>query len=117
MNKSKHLSKAAHNEKFFNSFDADKSDFRDWIVVGIFYSVLHYYESYFADANKHSRDHNVSDEWISQDEKISDTYFDYRELKEYRWQASYASKIFSSQDIKNNILPKFGNIKQKILKI
>jgi len=111
MEKIKHLTKAQHNEDFFNSFDADKTRFRDWIVVGIFYTAVHYYESYFANFNRHSRSHDICDDWILNDKAIDSTYEDYRELKQYRWHASYRSKNFSSHEIKNNILPKLKSIK------
>lgn len=117
MERIKHLSKADHNEKFFQSLDIDKTNFRDWIVVGIFYSVVHYYEAYFALYKKHSTSHEISDDWISNDNNISDTYYDYRELKQERWEASYRAKIFSSNYIKHSILPKFSNIKMKILSL
>jgi|SRR3989338_6806470 len=114
MNKRRHLCKALHNEDFVNSFDIDKSKYPDWIIVGIFYATLHYYESYFSNQNKHSTTHDISDELISNDNKIVNTYDDYRELKQYRWQASYRDTPFSAQCIKNNIIPKFNNIKRHL---
>ena len=117
MKRIKHLSKAEHNEKFFNSFDVNNTNYPDWIIVGIFYSAIHYYEAYFALSEKHSGTHDTSDNWISNDSKISDTYNDYRELKQYRWFANYRAKFFSSKEIKESILPKFKNIKLKILKL
>lgn len=115
MQKIKHLSKADHNEKFFNSFDLKNTTFRDWVVVGIFYAALHYYEAYFANQNKHSRNHDLSDDWIANDDNISESYLNYRELKEQRWNASYWSKSFSADEITNSILPKFNSIKSLIV--
>ena len=117
MERDKHLNKAEHNEKFFSSFDVNSTDFKDWIVTGIFYAAIHYYEAYFALENKHSNSHHTCDDWISNDEKISDTHSDYRELKQHRRQASYKEKIFTSNEIRDIILPKFNNIKSKILSI
>jgi hypothetical protein len=117
MQKIKHLSKAAHNEDFFNNFNLDDTRFRDWVVVALFYSLLHYYEAYFAINNKHSKTHDISDDWIANDDKISATYLDYRDLKQERWNASYWSKIFSAKDIRDSILPKFNNIKSHLSRL
>ena len=117
MERIKHLTKAEHNEKFFHSLDISSTDFKDWIVTGIFYATIHYYEAYFAKQNKHSASHNVTDEWIQEDQKISHTYDDYRELKQLRREASYREKRFTSDEIKDFILPKFHNIKTKILSL
>lgn len=114
MNKRRHLCKAAHNENFFSSLDIDKSNFPDWIVVGIFYAALHYYESYFSNFHEHSSTHDTGDDLISKDKNISNTYEDYRELKQYRWQASYKDTIFSADCIKNDVLPKYNRIKEHL---
>jgi len=112
MKRNKHLSKALHNQDFFTGIDVDNTKFRDWVVVGIFYSILHYYEAYFASLNRHSSSHDISDDWIAQDNNLQPTYTDYRELKQYRWEASYRSRNFSIDEIKNTILPIFNNIKK-----
>ncbi len=117
MERVKHLSKAEHNEKFFRSFDMNNTDFRDWIIIGMFYAAIHYYEAYFALKNKHSGSHDTADDWISNDTKISDTYYDYRELKQQRWYANYKAKRFTPDEIKSVVLPKFENIKSKILSL
>ncbi len=114
MERLRHLNKASHNEEFFNSFDIDKTKFRDWIITGIFYAIHHYYDAYFAMANKHSESHDILDDWICNDNRITNTYGDYRELKQYRWKSSYWFKNFSPQEIKTIILPKFENIKKQI---
>lgn len=117
MERSRHLNKASHNEKFFNSLDIDKTEFGDWVVTGIFYTAHHYYDAYFAMTNKHSTSHDILDDWICNDNRITNTYESYRELKQYRWEASYRSKNFPSREIKNVILPKFEEIKKQILSI
>jgi hypothetical protein len=115
MNRKRHICKAEHNELFFRSFDIDKTNYRDWVVTGIFYTLIHCYEAYFSLFNKHSGSHDISDDWISNDPNISDTYDDYRELKQERWQASYRSTPFSATDIRDSLLPKFDRAKAKIL--
>ena len=117
MERKEHLSKAEHNEEFFRSFDVDTTNYKDWIVISIFYAAIHYYEAYFALEGKHSGSHHRAEDWISSDEKISDTYDDYRELKHQRLYANYAKKFFTSDEIKNSIIPKFNKIKSKILSL
>ncbi len=114
MNKIEHLNKALHNESFFNSLDIDTTKFKDWVVTGIFYSINHYYQAYFAVSDKHAFTHKKLDKWIKIDKNIGNTYIDYRALKQYRWEASYKSRDFSPQQIKTTILPKFENIKKQI---
>ena len=114
MERVRHLSKAQHNKEFFESFDINKTKFRDWVVVGVFYTAIHYYEAYFANFGKHSRSHEISDDWILNDKGIEETYDDYRELKQYRWYASYRNKNFTPQEITNSIVPKLQNILTKL---
>ncbi len=117
MDRLRHINKAIHNEEYFNSFNINNTKFRDWIVVGIFYAALHYYEAYFAYLGKHSRDHGIYDEWIPNNARIKNTYLDYRELKQYRWHATYRFMNFTPGEIQNNILPKFNIIKNHILNL
>ena len=102
---------------FLDSLGIDTTEFRDWIVVGIFYAAIHYYEAYFARYAKHSPTHGTRDGWIAMDDRIKDTYDDYRELKQHRRQASHGTRNFSPVEIKNSILPKLENIKSKILSL
>jgi hypothetical protein len=43
-----HLHRAEHNEESYLSFDLITTPYLDWVVNGIFYSALHYIESYLA---------------------------------------------------------------------
>jgi len=114
-NKSEHLEKANHNEKFFQSLDVDNTCFRDWIVVGIFYCALHLIDSYFAESeNKHPPVHSVRDRWIRGNLNLENLWEKYRELKEFRKNASYEMHDFSAEEIKDDILPLLENIKEDI---
>jgi len=117
MIKARHLDKASHNEDFFKSLDINKTKFTDWIVNGIFYAAHHYLDAYFSGLNKHSSSHDILDDWIEKDNKISCIYLDYRELKQYRWRATYKSTNFTPVEIIEAILPKFHNVKKQIYSI
>ncbi|MBM3252908.1 MAG: hypothetical protein FJZ16_01485 [Candidatus Omnitrophica bacterium] len=116
-NRNSHIEKAQHNEKFYLSFDAEKTDYKDWVVVGIFYSALHYIDAYFALRNKHPFAHGMRDDWVKDDSHLSQIWPEYRDLKEYRQKASYKVYAFSTQEIKNDIIPLLRSIKNYLQKL
>ena len=111
-NRIEHLKKAKHNEDFYSSFNIDETLYRDWVVAGIFYAALHFIDAYYSAENKHFFAHGMRDEWIKNDWRLSKIYFNYRDLKEYRQKASYKIYEFSTQEIKNDILPHLESIKK-----
>ncbi len=116
-NRIAHLKKAQHNEKFYLSFDIEKTPYKDWIVVGVFYTALHFIDSYFALSNKHPFAHGMRDDWVRDDWRLSQIWPDYRDLKEYRQKASYKVYEFNSQEIKNDVLPLLNSIKSYLQKL
>lgn len=110
-NISDHLKKAKHNEDFYSSFDITKTDYKDWTVVGIFYTALHLVDAYFAQKNVHPFAHGMRDEWVKKDWKLIKIYPDYRDLKEYRQKASYKIYDFKSEEVKNDVIPLLDSIK------
>jgi hypothetical protein len=111
-----HIAKARHNEQFYKSLDIDRTMFKDWVVVGIFYTALHFIDAYFSLRDKHPFAHGLRDDWVKNDWKLSAIYPDYRDLKEYRSKASYKFYDFSSQQIKNEVIPLLGSIKEFLRK-
>ena len=112
-----HLKKAQHNENFYLSFDVEKTPYKDWVVVGVFYTALHFIDSYFALNNKHPFAHGMRDDWVRNDWRLSKIWLDYRDLKEYRQKASYKVYEFSVQEIKNDIFPLLDSIKNYLQKL
>ncbi len=112
-----HLKKAQHNENFYLSFDVEKTHYKDWVVVGVFYTALHFIDSYFALNNKHPFVHGMRDDWVRNDWRLSKIWLDYRDLKEYRQKASYKVYKFSVQEIKNDIFPLLDSIKNYLQKL
>lgn len=53
-----HIDQAEHNHRFWDSLDAATTEFRDWIVVGMFYESVHWIEAYLARISHHSRSHH-----------------------------------------------------------
>ena len=116
-NRIAHLKKAQHNENFYLSFDVEKTPYKDWVVVGVFYTALHFIDSYFALNNKHPFAHGMRDDWVRNDWRLSKIWLDYRDLKEYRQKASYKVYEFSVQEIKNDIFPLLDSIKNYLQKL
>lgn len=112
-----HLRKAQHNENFYLGFDVEKTPYKDWVVVGVFYTALHFIDSYFALNNKHPFAHGMRDDWVRNDWRLSKIWLDYRDLKEYRQKASYKVYEFSIQEIKNDIFPLLDSIKNYLQKL
>jgi hypothetical protein len=117
VNQEKHISKALHNEGFWQHFNVEKSEYLDWTVVGIFYSAMHYIDATFAREGKHLKSHEAADRQVAEHKDLVNVYSEYRNLKQLRWKASYWSTRFSKQDIDNDIVPQFKRIKSLVLDI
>ncbi len=80
--------------------------------MGIFYSALHLIDAHFALSNKHPFAHGMRDEWVRNDWRLTKIWLDYRDLKEFRQKASYKIYDFTSQKIKDEVLPLLDSIKK-----
>lgn len=113
-NRNEHLGKAKHNENFYLSFDIDKTLYKDWVVVGVFYTALHLIDAHFALSNKHPFAHGMRDDWVRNDLRLSKIWMDYRDLKEFQQKASYKIYNFTSQEIKDEVFPLLDSIKKSL---
>lgn len=113
-----HIDKARHDEKFLSSFDLDRTLFLDWVVNGIFYSSLHYIDSYFADKGIHPRNHEERNGFIRDDTNLGRPFFTnlYRPLKDDSRDARYDIRTFTGDEVKKNILPLLDSIKKHLNK-
>jgi len=111
MNTRQHFCKALHNEEFWRKLYSEGFQYSDWIVVGIFYSALHYIDAFFGRSNIHLKDHERADKEISGDRNMASIYSEYRALKDYRWKASYRDRRFGKDEIDKDIIPNFEKIK------
>ena len=97
--KTKHISMATKNERFFEHLD--DSPFLEWAAMGLFYSLLHYIEAYLADrSDPHSSSHSDREPWM---ERISDLrmiYSKYRYLKDQSRQGRYWGLTFTPDKLK-----------------
>jgi len=115
MEQKKHVSKAAHDEEFWNVIKSSHEKYMDWVVVSIFYSAMHFIDAFFGKKGRHLKSHDMADKEIAQDKELTSIYHDYRALKDYRWKASYWSTIFKPEEIDKDIVPHFDNIKSSIM--
>jgi enterochelin esterase-like enzyme len=113
-NKKSHIEKARHNTKFYASFDLHETPFKDWVVVGVFYSALHIIDAYLVTKGEHSFSHITRDSWIKNRRELDPVWFDYRDLKELRMQASYKCRAFSADEIKKEVIPLLDSIRNTI---
>ena len=107
-----HLRKAQHNESFYSMLDIEKTPYRDWVVVGIFYTALHLIDSYLATKNVHPKAHFVRDNWVKNNRELDNIWLDYRELKEFRMKASYKLYEFTTQEVKDEVFPLLNSIRK-----
>jgi len=108
-----HLHKAEHNEDFYLSFDLNTTPYRDWIVNGIFYSALHYIESYLATQQKHSQNHPDRNANIRDDPNLGiDIFRKFNALKDDSENGRYFMKVFTPGEIRQFIIPKLYEIKE-----
>ena len=89
--------KPRHNEQFYSSFDLDTTPFLDWVVNGIFYSALHYLDSYLASKGRHPGDHKERIRLIWAEPGLGRSFFRlYRPLKDESEAGRYDMRAFCS---------------------
>jgi hypothetical protein len=87
--RAQHLSRAVGNEKLARSLDLDDVLQVDWAIVMLFYSALHYIDSFLAGKNKHPRNHDARDSEVESNGTLNQIYNDYRRLKDGSREARY----------------------------
>lgn len=111
-----HIRKAKHNEQFFSSFDLDKTPYLDWVVNGVFYSILHYLDSYFAAQNKHPANHSERVNFIRRDANLGRNFYTlwYKPLKDDSENGRYDMTVFTADEIRSDIIPLLNHIKRHL---
>lgn len=107
-----HLRKGEYNEEFYLSFDLDSTPYLDWVVNGVFYSALHYIESYLAIQGKHPITHGIRNADIKDDPNLGrDIFRRFNSLKDDSESGRYLMKNFTPLEIRQFIIPELDNIK------
>jgi hypothetical protein len=112
-NRTEHIDKARHNERFFSSFDINTTPFLDWVVNGIFYSALHYVDSYLSTRGEHPLTHGERTPFIhAARPDLGRSFFrDYMSLKDDSEEGRYNMRVFTTEEIRLHIMPLLNNIK------
>ena len=110
-----HKAQALHNENFFSDLES-YSNYNDWVITGIFYSALHYIDSYFGGLSKpkHPNSHKDRTRFIQGDSTTMLIMKNYRKLKDYSMNARYKLIQINPQDIKD-AKSQLNDIKSTIL--
>ena len=107
-----HIEKARHNEKFFSSLDIKTTPFLDWVVNGIFYSALHYVDSYLAIKGENPGEHRERIGLIQREANLGKPFFYYyMSLKDDSEEGRYNMRVFVPDEIDKDILPLLTKIK------
>jgi hypothetical protein len=107
-----HIARAKRNEQFAEHFNLDTTEFRDWVVTGYFYSALHWVDAYLIKINKKSDDGHASRNTLTNTEKeLTAISRPYRKLFSYSQNARYDLVDFSPQTIRQDIIPKYRQIR------
>jgi hypothetical protein len=107
-----HLDQAHHDEVFYQSLD--RGSFADWIVIGIFYTAVHYVEALLATKNIHSGNHGQRDGNVGN--HLAGSYKDFHHLKFKSERARYYCEIISSSDVEK-CETKISSIKANIQRL
>jgi hypothetical protein len=111
--KAQHLSRAVGNENLARSLDFDDGLQVDWAIVLLFYSALHYIDSFLAGKNKHPRSHDARDSEVESNGTINAIYKDYRRLKDGSREARYDCPSYHKTQFPQ-FEQRFNNIKNHI---
>jgi hypothetical protein len=108
-----HLAKAKHNEE---TASALSSEYRDWIVVALFYAGLHYLEMQLAVEGFHPPSHDKRDPLIAKHHLLHNVWYSYKSLNILSRNARYYSVVILEKDV-NDARAWLENIKSYLKKI
>ena len=112
-----HIDQAEHNFAFWSQFELDTTQFLDWVVVGMFYEAAHWVEAYLAQHNIHSSNHHERGRSLASFPDLAnkpDLEADYGVLRTESEAARYWGQQYTSEQIKNDLLPLADNVRTTI---
>jgi hypothetical protein len=90
-----HIAKAERNEKFYQTYELNKSQFNEWAVVVLFYVSMHYIDAVLyqdtllSNKMRNPKNHKTRNSAISQCSKLAQIYPMYSSLRDRCWEARY----------------------------
>ena len=115
LTKEGHLQQAAHNEKFFQTFDLDKTEFRDWVITTAFYTALHWINAYLTTQSVRPKNHKMRENAIGMYSVTKKIAWEYSELKNHAFNSRYRGIRLSAKEIRAEVIPHLEAIKKQIL--
>ena len=112
--KQDHLIQAEHNEHFFRSFDFATTPFKDWVISGIYYCVLHHIESYLAICNEHPQNNCQRLACFNNHNELDRLFVPFRTLKDASQNARYNLYQFNVGEIESFINSQLNEIRKGI---
>lgn len=110
-----HIERAKRNQRFAEHLDLDTSEFRDWIVTGYFYSVLHWIDAYLVRENRKTEDgHAFRNTQTNNLKELTPISRAYRKLYSYSRNVRYELVDFTAEDIRRDVLPKVREIREYV---
>ena len=107
--KQKHIEQAEHNHSFWQSLDVTRTDYLDWIVIGMFYEAVHWVEAFLASTGHHSRNHHERETKIAKTpaltNAIPDLAADYGLLRTDSENARYWNYKHTASQISSELVP------------
>lgn len=113
--KQEHLNQADKNERFYGLCDLDNSEFLDWAVTALFYSVLHYVDAFLAEQlNYHPLDHQHRTPSVAKLDQLNPIHREYMRLKDESEKARYKIKHFTPSSVRQLERDRFQTAKNHL---
>ena len=109
-----HVAKAKHNEQFLEQLPKISTQFPDWLVVGAFYTALHYVDACLALRSLHPPTHHLRSGYVARIRDLRTIYPEYRTLEDTSRDARYTHNPMTDQHVMSS-LEISRKIKQHIL--
>lgn len=95
-----HRGKAAHNLALSTDLTAHGDEYRDWQVISIFYSAVHWVQAYLrAKTSSYPQTHQERDQLINSLPDLKPIYRNYEELKHLSVTARYTCLSINNKDV------------------
>lgn len=111
------MRQAVKNERFYASFDLDHTEFLDWAVTALFYSVVHYVDAFLALVPYHPLDHKRRTNFVATETHLKKVYPRYRRLKDESEQGRYLIKTFTPAGVRQLEHSQFEPAKTHLLNL
>lgn len=101
--KERRITQYHKNKTLANSKLLKQEQYRDWRIVLIYYSALHYIDSTYANVNFHPHTHNERKEGFSRFKGYDDIIDDYDNLEMLSRKSRYNCVTLSNQEVEDAI--------------